>query len=63
MANAFPRGVTSHFYDLHAALPYDTTHAKYWDDSIHFTPDGYDFIGDKLGVALVGLIMAQPTRI
>lgn len=43
-------------------MPCDSAHAKYWDDAIHFTPDGYDFIGDKVGVALMGLIVAENSR-
>ncbi|KUI54970.1 hypothetical protein VP1G_02358 [Cytospora mali] len=45
-----------HTFDLHGALPCDSAHVKYWDDAIHFTPDGYDFIGDKVGMALRGII-------
>lgn len=53
--------VTSHVFDLHDALPYDQAHAHYWDDPIHFTPDGYDFIGDKIAAALTEIIAADRT--
>jgi hypothetical protein len=33
--------------------------AKYWDDHLHFTPDGYDLIGNKVGMALVSLLAAE----
>ncbi|KAK7743233.1 hypothetical protein SLS53_004318 [Cytospora paraplurivora] len=48
-----------HVFDLYDALPCDAAHAKYWDDAIHFTPEGYNFIGDKIGIALMGLIIAE----
>lgn len=49
-------------FNLHDALPYDSAHARYWDDAIHFTPDGYDLIGDKIGVALMGIIVAERSK-
>ncbi|KAL1848914.1 hypothetical protein Daus18300_013423 [Diaporthe australafricana] len=51
-----------HVFDLCEALPCDSDHAKYWDDAIHFTPDGYNFIGDKVGVALMGIIVAERAK-
>jgi hypothetical protein len=32
---------------------------KYWDDHLHFTPDGYDLVGNKVGIALVSLLAAE----
>jgi hypothetical protein len=32
---------------------------RYWDDHIHFTPDGYDLIGNKVGMALVSLLAQE----
>lgn len=52
----------SHVFDLHDVLPYDPAHAKYWDDAIHFTPDGYDFIGNKLAVALTEIMARDGTK-
>lgn len=52
----------SYTFDLHDALPCDADHRKYWDDAIHFTPDGYNFIGDKVGVALMGIIVAEKSK-
>ncbi|KAK0660848.1 SGNH hydrolase-type esterase domain-containing protein [Cercophora samala] len=52
-----------HVYDLHDALsltkmsPADRN--LYRDDHIHFTPDGYDLIGNKVGMALVSLLVKQ----
>lgn len=51
--------IHSHVLDLHDALPYDSTHAKYWDDAVHFTPAGYDLIGDKIGTVITSLIVAE----
>ncbi|KAK4189040.1 SGNH hydrolase-type esterase domain-containing protein [Podospora australis] len=50
-------------YDLHTAVPYysmsEKDRAKHWDDHLHFTPDGYDLIGNKVGMALVSLLVKQ----
>lgn len=39
--------------------------ARYWDDGVHLTPEGYDLMGEKIAAALVELIMPpgrlQPT--
>jgi hypothetical protein len=32
---------------------------RYWDDHIHFTADGYDLIGNKVGMALVSLLAQE----
>ncbi|KAK4153553.1 SGNH hydrolase-type esterase domain-containing protein [Chaetomidium leptoderma] len=49
-----------HVYDLHKHVPYwsmtEADREKYWDDLVHFTPDGYDLIGNKVGIALVSLL-------
>ena len=31
----------------------------YWDDGIHFTPAGYDRIGNKVGVTLVSMLVKE----
>lgn len=31
--------------------------ARYWDDHIHLTPEGYDLMGEKIAARLVELIM------
>lgn len=49
----------SYVFDLHDALPCDADNMKYWDDAIHFTPEGYTLIGDKVGVALMGIMVAE----
>ena len=61
---------TSHVYDLNKTVTYfsmsDADRARYWDDLIHFTPDGYDLIGHKVGMALVSVLARDgahaPTR-
>ncbi|KAK4127043.1 SGNH hydrolase [Parathielavia appendiculata] len=52
-----------HVYDLQKAVPYwsmsQSDRKRYWDDHIHFTPDGYDLIGNKVGIALVSLLAQE----
>ncbi|KAK4197794.1 SGNH hydrolase-type esterase domain-containing protein [Triangularia verruculosa] len=52
-----------HVYDLHDALSLTkmspTDRKKYRNDHVHFTPTGYDLIGNKVGMALVGLLVKQ----
>ncbi|KAK4170493.1 SGNH hydrolase-type esterase domain-containing protein [Cladorrhinum sp. PSN259] len=54
-----------HVYDLYAALPSHQPSSpeeqkKYWDDDhVHFTPRGYDLIGNKVGMALVSILVKQ----
>ncbi|KAH6691704.1 SGNH hydrolase-type esterase domain-containing protein [Plectosphaerella plurivora] len=44
-------------FDLHAAIPYaalsDERRRQYWDDGVHLTSDGYDWMGNHLGAALI----------
>ncbi len=57
---------TSHVYDLNKSVTYfsmsEPDRARYWDDLIHFTPDGYDLIGHKVGMALVSLLARDTTH-
>ncbi|KAK1780672.1 SGNH hydrolase-type esterase domain-containing protein [Copromyces sp. CBS 386.78] len=50
-------------FDLHAAFPYygmsEADRKRYWDDGIHFTPEGYDRMGNKIGVMLVSLLVKE----
>ncbi len=39
----------------------ETDRKRYWDDAVHFTPDGYDLIGQKVGLALVSLLVKERT--
>jgi len=52
-----------HVFDLHKAVPYwamsESDRKKYWDDHIHFTPAGYDLIGNKVGISLVSLLARE----
>lgn len=52
-----------HVFDLHSAIPYfamsQTDRERYWDDPIHFTSDGYDLIGNKVGIALVSILAKE----
>lgn len=51
--------LNSHVYDLHDALPCEGQNVQYWDDAVHFTPAGYDAIGEMLATALLGLLGAE----
>ncbi|KAK3397559.1 SGNH hydrolase-type esterase domain-containing protein [Sordaria brevicollis] len=50
-------------FDLHAAFPFyampPADRSRYWDDSIHFTPAGYDRMGNKIGVNLVAMLVKE----
>ncbi|KAK3902468.1 SGNH hydrolase-type esterase domain-containing protein [Staphylotrichum tortipilum] len=50
-------------YDLHAHIPYHSLPpadiARYWDDHLHLTPEGYDLVGNKVGIALVSLLARE----
>jgi hypothetical protein len=35
---------------------------RYMDDAIHFTPDGYDLIGQKIGTTLLGSMAKDKAR-
>ncbi|KAK4240323.1 SGNH hydrolase-type esterase domain-containing protein [Achaetomium macrosporum] len=52
-----------HVFDLHKAVPYwgmsEKDRERYWDDHLHFTPDGYDLIGNKVGTELVSILAAE----
>ncbi|KAH0434406.1 gdsl-like lipase [Colletotrichum camelliae] len=47
-------------FDLNARIPYhalpDRERKKYWDDSVHFTPAGYDWMGGHIAEALGNFI-------
>jgi hypothetical protein len=42
----------SHTFDLHAKLPYHSLSAedkvKYWDDGLHLTSEGYEWMGEHI---------------
>ncbi|KAK3985688.1 SGNH hydrolase-type esterase domain-containing protein [Cladorrhinum sp. PSN332] len=52
-----------HVFDLNAAVPHQSMspadREKYWDDHVHFTPKGYDLIGNKVGMGLVSILVKQ----
>lgn len=59
--------MTSYPFDLHAAIPYHSLtkedRQKYWDDGVHLTPDGYDWMGGHIATHLISLLRetAGPT--
>ncbi|KAL2160944.1 hypothetical protein VTH06DRAFT_8656 [Thermothelomyces fergusii] len=52
-----------HVFDLHKAVPYwgmsEPDRRRYWDDQVHFTPAGYDLIGNKVGISLISLLAME----
>jgi len=50
-------------FDFHAALPYfalsEEDIERYWDDSVHLTPDGYDLMGEKIAAAMEASLRAE----
>lgn len=32
---------------------------RYWDDGVHFTPAGYDRMGNKIGVTFVSMLVRE----
>ncbi|KAL1836458.1 hypothetical protein VTJ49DRAFT_5133 [Mycothermus thermophilus] len=64
--NALIRGYRRegfHVYDLNRHVTYfsmpEADRRRFWDDHIHFTPAGYDLMGNKVGIALVSLLARQ----
>ncbi|KAK0632598.1 SGNH hydrolase-type esterase domain-containing protein [Immersiella caudata] len=49
-----------HVFDLNAAVPFfamsKSDQEAFWDDGVHFTPDGYNLIGKEVGMSLVKLL-------
>lgn len=56
------RGQSSHSHslDLRTAIPYhsisESERKRYWDDGVHLTADGYDWMGGKIAAALIPLL-------
>ena len=50
-------------FDLHAAIPYhsmpEAEREEIWDDGLHFTPKGYDRMGELVAVRLMEIIEAE----
>lgn len=55
----------SYVFDLHAAIPYHALTAadrhKYWDDGVHLTPAGYDWMGGHVASHLICLLGGSST--
>lgn len=51
---------TSHTFDLKSKIPFhslsDEDKVKYWDDGLHLTNEGYDWMGDQIADALIPLV-------
>lgn len=58
----YPPG-TSHAFDFNTAFSYEAMSEedrnRYWDDTVHFTPDGYDLMGEHIAKALIGILKAE----
>lgn len=50
----------SHVFDLHARIPYQTldeaSREKYWNDGVHLTEAGYDWMGNHIADAFLKII-------
>ena len=53
----------SHAFDFKTAFSYDAMSEEerthYWDDAVHFTPAGYDLMGEQIATALIGILKAE----
>lgn len=53
----------SHAFDLKSSLPYHSlSHEdrdEYWDDGIHLSPSGYDWMGSLVANALIPLLKEE----
>jgi lysophospholipase L1-like esterase len=49
-------------FDLHAAIPYhsmgETERDEIWDDGLHFTPKGYERMGELVATRLMEIIQS-----
>ena len=57
----------SHAFDLHAVIPYhslpEEDREKYWDDGVHLSSDGYDWMGGHIADHLIELISKQRSSV
>ncbi|PKS06536.1 hypothetical protein jhhlp_007284 [Lomentospora prolificans] len=53
-------------FDLHAHIPYHSLSPeeveKYWDDGLHLTEEGYDWMGGHIADALIKLILTEKPK-
>lgn len=53
----------SHSFDLRSKIPYhsltDAEKVRYWDDGLHLTADGYDWMGDHIADALIPILKRE----
>lgn len=53
----------SHAFDLKKHIPYhslsDGDRDEYWDDGLHLSPTGYDWMGGHIADALIPLLKAE----
>ncbi|KAF2157443.1 SGNH hydrolase [Myriangium duriaei CBS 260.36] len=56
-----------HVFDFNEAFPYWKWSAadrkRYYDDAVHFTPDGYDLMGERVGAALAELLAGEKVEV
>ncbi|ERS96156.1 GDSL-like lipase/acylhydrolase [Sporothrix schenckii 1099-18] len=64
--NSLILGYTSsnfHAFDFKKAFSYEDMSAderrRYWDDAVHFSPDGYDRMGELVAESLIGILKAE----
>ncbi|KAF7562197.1 hypothetical protein G7046_g1955 [Stylonectria norvegica] len=50
-------------FDLASMIPYhalsEQDREKYWDDGVHLTDDGYDWMGNHIANHLIGILVAE----
>jgi lysophospholipase L1-like esterase len=50
-------------FDLHAAIPYhsmpEAEREEIWDDGLHFTPKGYERMGELVAARLLEILEAE----
>jgi hypothetical protein len=53
-------------FDFHGAMPYFTMPAndreRFWDDGLHFTVEGYELLGQKIGTALLAILAKEKSE-
>ncbi len=65
--NVAANRLRSHTLDLHQKIPYQSLNEfqrdVYWDDGVHLTEEGYNWMGDHIADALVPLIIGDSAKL
>ncbi|KAM3560812.1 hypothetical protein ARSEF4850_003506 [Beauveria asiatica] len=61
------KDLNTHTLDLHQKIPYnslnDSQRGLYWDDGVHLTEDGYDWMANHIADALIPLVLDDMARL